>query len=113
MKQFTFEQIPQAVTEIYEKLNAVHELLLNQSDLSCLTTDSPLTIDQAAEFLSLSKYTLYGLVQRREVPFAKRGKRLYFTKADLTDWVKTGSKSTVIEMQSRATEFLIKPKSAR
>jgi excisionase family DNA binding protein len=110
MKQFTFEQLPQAVTELAEKLNAIHALLVNQTDAPFTPTNDLLTITQAADFLTLSKFTIYGLVQRREVPFSKRGKRLYFSKQDLIDWIKTGSKSTIIEMQSRATDFLTTPK---
>jgi excisionase family DNA binding protein len=54
--------------------------------------DQLLTIQQAAEFLSLSVPTLYGYVSRKAIPFYKRSKRLYFSKQELTDWVKAGRK---------------------
>ena len=44
-------------------------------------------IDQAAETVNLSKHTLYGMVSRREVPFYKRGKKLYFKPCELQAWI--------------------------
>ncbi|RYU94342.1 helix-turn-helix domain-containing protein [Emticicia agri] len=47
-----------------------------------------LTIEQASEFLNLAKPTLYSLVSRREIPFLKRSKKLYFLKEDIINWLK-------------------------
>ena len=49
-----------------------------------------LTIQEAAKFLTLSVSTLYLKVSRREICFQKKGKRLYFLKSDLIEWVKQG-----------------------
>lgn len=46
-----------------------------------------ISIDQAAELVNLSKHTLYSIVNKREIPYYKRGKRLYFKKPDLQDWI--------------------------
>ena len=53
-----------------------------------------LTIDEAAEFLNLSKPTLYRLVSERNIPHSKKGKRLYFSKERLTEWVESGEVRT-------------------
>lgn len=45
-------------------------------------TEQLLTIQEAAEFLSLTVPTLYSKVSRGELPVMKRSKRLYFSKAD-------------------------------
>ena len=44
-------------------------------------------LDRAAAILDISKYTLYGLTSRGEIPFFKRGKRLYFSKKALEQWI--------------------------
>ena len=45
--------------------------------------DELLTIKQASEFLNLSVPTLYNKVSKNELPFMKRTKRLYFSRAEL------------------------------
>ena len=69
-------------------------------------TDKLLTIKQAAELITLSVPTVYGLVSRKEIPVSKRGKRLYFSKFELTDWIKAGRKLTTAEIDSKAEQFI-------
>lgn len=68
--------------------------------------DSLLSIQQAADFLHLSVPTLYGKVHNRELPFSKRGKRLYFSKSELTEWVKSGQRKTQSELDAEARDFV-------
>jgi excisionase family DNA binding protein len=51
-------------------------------------SDQLLTIQQAGELIKLSVPTLYGYVSRNEIPFSKKGKRLYFSKQELRGCVK-------------------------
>lgn len=74
-------------------------------------TDQPvqdqfLTIQEAAELLHLTVPTIYGLVSRSEIPVSKKGKRLYFSKQELMDWVKTGRKQTIAETAIQADKYL-------
>jgi excisionase family DNA binding protein len=65
-----------------------------------------LTVQQAAELLNLSVPTLYGYSQRAEIPVCKRGKRLYFSKQSLFEWIKDGKKKTLAETASEAEKYL-------
>jgi excisionase family DNA binding protein len=107
--QITFDTLPQAVTELHSKLTQIERLLLEKSEPTN-TTDELLTIQQAGEFLKLSVATLYGYVQRAEIPVSKRGKRLYFSRQELTDWIKAGRKKTVEELQTDPEKNLRKRK---
>jgi excisionase family DNA binding protein len=60
--------------------------------------ETPLTIDEAATYLKAAKQTLYHLTSRREIPHLKRGRKLYFLKADLDKWLKSHRKKTVEEI---------------
>lgn len=60
-------------------------------------TEKPLNVQQAADFLGIAVPTLYGYTQREEIPFCKRGKRLYFSKDELLQWVKQGRRKTKTE----------------
>lgn len=105
MEQLTFEQLPQAVSQLFDKLNTIERLLLAKSNDAQIEGDELLTIQQAALLLSLSVPTIYGLVSRAEIPVSKRGKRLYFSKQELTDWIKAGRKRTNTEIQEAAINY--------
>ena len=51
-----------------------------------------MVIAEAAEFLNLSKPTLYRLVSHREIPFHKQSGKLYFIEKELLEWIKAGRK---------------------
>ena len=61
------------------------------------TTDQPeqlLTIQEAAEFLSLTVPTMYSKVSKGELPVMKRSKRLYFSRTELLEYLKEGRKKS-------------------
>jgi len=95
---------------ISNRLSNIENLLLNANLQNQKTTehkdDELLTTEQTAEFLSLSKFTLYGLINRREIPCMKRSKRVYFLKKDLLEYLQQGKMKTVSEIQSDAETFL-------
>lgn len=102
----TFDQLPQAVQDISDKLVNIERLLLAKSDNPQPEADKLLTIQQAAELLHLTVPTIYGLVQRASIPVCKRGKRLYFSNQDLTSWIMAGRKRTVDEIDSEVATYL-------
>jgi excisionase family DNA binding protein len=108
MNQITFNDLPQAVTQLYDKLERIERLLLSKSDHSQSEEDKLLTIREAAVVLHLSVPTIYGLVQRQGIPVCKKGKRLYFSKQELTQWIKSGRKKTVTEIEMEADQYIIK-----
>ena len=60
-----------------QKLNAIQHLIE-------ATQPKPLTLEETAKFLDLSKSYLYRLVCYKKIPFYKpEGKRLYFDQAEL------------------------------
>ncbi|HYG17161.1 MAG TPA: helix-turn-helix domain-containing protein [Bacteroidia bacterium] len=77
-----------------------------QSHAATPEADELLTIKQAAQLLCLSVPTIYSLVSRAEIPVNKRGKRLYFSKAELTAWIKAGRKKTTAETAAEAEQYL-------
>ena len=61
-------------------------------------TDELMDVDQASKFLHLAKQTLYGLTSERLIPYLKRGKRIYFKKEELLNWVNQGKMKTQDEI---------------
>ncbi|MBC5772632.1 helix-turn-helix domain-containing protein [Pontibacter sp. KCTC 32443] len=111
MEQFTFDQlltraVNQAVSPLSLKLDILLQQLSQSSFTSIQTEDKLLNVKEAAEFLSLAVPTLYSFTQRRLIPFSKRGKRLYFSKLELIDWVNSGRKQTQIEIAKEAVSAI-------
>jgi excisionase family DNA binding protein len=103
MEAISFEELPKAVAMVYNKLSAIEQLLISK-EKSFQKEDSLLTVQQAAEFLTLSIPTIYGLVSKRLLPVNKRGKRLYFSKEELTGWIKGGRIKTAVEVKQLAEQ---------
>ncbi|MCO6495471.1 MAG: helix-turn-helix domain-containing protein [Bacteroidetes bacterium] len=77
------------------------------------TTDQPeqlLTIQEAAEFLSLTVPTMYSKVSKREIPCMKRSKRLYFSRTELLEYLKDGRKKSNVEIEQEAKAYLLNNK---
>lgn len=55
--------------------------------------DQLFTIEEAAEFLSVSRTTIYLLKAANKIPFMQKGKRLYFTRENLMKWLEEGSQT--------------------
>lgn len=62
-------------------------------------------IDLAIEITGLAKPTIYGLVSERKIPHLKQGKRLYFSKLELIEWIKQGKRKTQSEIKLEAENF--------
>jgi excisionase family DNA binding protein len=98
MELLTFDQLPKAVGELLEKVPKIEDILSHETS-SPHDTENPISIQQAATLINLSISTIYGKVCRREIPVSKRGKRLYFNKTELLEWIKAGKRKTLAEIQ--------------
>lgn len=99
MKQFTFEDLPNIIAEFYAKLDDIEKLLQECKVNKVVANDELLTISEAAILLKLSVATIYTKVCKNEIPANKQGKRLYFYRADLLNWIKSGRIKTITEIQ--------------
>ena len=74
-------------------------LKFSKSDDGLRNRKDLITIEEAASFLNLSKPTIYRLVSERNIPHNKKGKRLYFSKERLTEWVEEGEVRTQAQIK--------------
>ncbi len=99
LKEIIHQSIKQALkehqeTEIKDTTNNEKKDLLN--------------VKEAAKFLDLTVPTIYSKVSRGELPSMKKAKRLYFSKKELTDFLKGGRKKTIEELQAEADKYFNK-----
>lgn len=88
--EISFDTLPIQVKELHEKLDAIKSLLESVDSKSESGIEQVLTLKEASSFLELSPATIYLKVSKREIPYSKKGKRLYFLKSDLIDWIRGG-----------------------
>lgn len=101
----TFDQLPQAVTMLSKQVSELTRLITEKQQ----TTETPerlLTVQETADFLTLSVPTIYTKVSRGELPVMKRGKRLYFSSTELLEYLKKGRKKTNAEIEAEAHTYL-------
>ena len=95
---------------ILDKLNTIENLLKTviKNDNSTITITEVLNLNQAAEYVSLSKSAIYKKTSERNIPHFKNGKKLYFKRSELDAWL-TGLKiSTHAEIEKQADDYIMK-----
>lgn len=98
----TFDRLPEAVSKIQDKLDNIEQLLLQRQEQP-QEQDEIMPVARTAKFLDLAVPTVYSKVCRKELPVHKRGKRLYFYRSELTEWIRSGRKRTAEEIKNEAT----------
>ncbi|KAB2914914.1 MAG: helix-turn-helix domain-containing protein [Bacteroidetes bacterium] len=97
---------PNPFTEINDRLDMltqmVAELMKKPSPNSTHAADTPLNAVQAAKYVNMAVNTIYILTSKRQIPHFKRGKRIYFYKEELDNWLKANRRKTVEEIESEA-----------
>jgi len=106
MNYNSFDSLPQVVQELNAKIDNI--MLFLQSAKPDVKQSDLLTIQEAASFLNLSKNTLYNKANKNELPYMKKGKRLYFSRAELMAYIKSGKISSIQEIQEQSNHFLSK-----
>lgn len=102
MENPTFEQLPQAIRQLSEKVCELKQIVL--SGLSKPPEqDEWLDVQMLAEFLPSkpAPSTVYGWVSKRKIPHHKKGKNLLFLKSEINQWLKKGKVETIEESQEK------------
>ena len=63
-------------------------------------------VDEAASFLGLSKSRIYKMTHHKEVPYYTTGKRVYFKREDLLDYVTKHRISSKEEIEQQAINYI-------
>lgn len=86
-----------------QKLNEIELLLKRQIN----STKEILTLDEASEFLQLSKSCLYKMTSKRQIPYYNPGgKKIYFKRADLLEWIARSINASAEESQFDTESYL-------
>ena len=87
--------------EIDKRLRRIEDLLLNQKKV--------LSFDETTVYTGLSKSHLYKLTSSGGIPCYKpTGKKLYFNKTELDDWLLRNKKLSQDEIDAKAESHLMR-----
>jgi excisionase family DNA binding protein len=95
----SFNEMPQAISQILEEIQGLNEklTLLEEMLNGQATTDkhTPMSTDEAAEYLRMPKATLYAKLANGDIPGTKAGKRWLLYRDELDQWLETSRKNDV------------------
>ena len=86
-----------------ERLDKIEQLftLMYESQAKSVE-EKPLDINGASDFTGLPVSTIYNLVSKSAIPYSKPGKRLFFFKKDLIQWIASYNKKTISQIYDQA-----------
>ena len=91
--------------QIFRKLESIEQMIADQGILQ----KEMLTIEEASTFLDLTKSYVYKLAHLKVVPtYCPNGKRIYFRRAELEQWLQKNRKASRKEMEAEALSYTTK-----
>ena len=88
---------------IIEKLNIIEQKLNEQA----LLKKDVLNFSEACSYLDISESHLYKLTSQKKIPhFCPQGKRLYFNRQELNQWLQQNRQTTDDEIEKQASDYI-------
>ncbi|WP_266367778.1 helix-turn-helix domain-containing protein [Tellurirhabdus rosea] len=107
-ESISFAQLPSAMVMLLKKVDELTATIQHLQGQERHEAEELFDVTQTAEYLKLSPHTIYKLVERRELPsFKLNDRKLYFSKVELTKWVKQGRRKTNAEIAAEASTYII------
>jgi len=89
---------------IIQKLDHLEKMIENQSLLS----KDVLNLTEAAQYLDISQSHLYKLTSTKRIPhFCPQGKKLYFKRTELDEWLLSNRQSSKADIENAAANYLL------
>lgn len=94
-------------TMILEKLSIIEQKLEEQN----LLKKEVLNFNEAIKYLDISASHMYKLTSQKLIPhFCPQGKKLYFNRIELDEWLQRNRQVTEDEIESMAANYVMKNK---
>ena len=89
---------------ILEKLEKLEQRIGEQN----LLMKEVLNFDDACNYLDISASHLYKLTSQKSIPhFCPQGKKLYFNRAELDEWLQRNRQTSTDEIETMAANYLL------
>lgn len=111
IKKISFDNLPQAVAHLVNELETIKSLVEKSQRPTVKEQRVPIGIDEACKLIGKAKPTVYTLVRKRILPSYKNGKKLYFFRNELLEWIENGKRKTLEEINDDSQSYILKQKS--
>tara|TARA_R110002167_G_scaffold128936_1_gene311592 strand:+ start:2298 stop:2756 length:459 start_codon:yes stop_codon:yes gene_type:complete len=93
---------------IFQRLDNLQQSIndLNNHSKEPPPEDDITNVKGAAKLLDSTSGTIYNLVHERRIPYHKQGKKLYFFKSELLEWIKRGKQKTRGQISEEVNDTL-------
>lgn len=107
--RISFDNLPQMVGLLFEEVKKLNTFIKESARFTepiASNEDVFLDVEETAKFLRLSISTIYTKKSKGELPSMKIGNRLYFSKQELTNYLKSGKELSYQEIEEQASLYL-------
>jgi excisionase family DNA binding protein len=92
IRDYEFREPKKITAEIIEKQNNIAQAAIQETPPRAKFADDNMNIYQAADYLKISRSSIYHLSREGKIPRIKIGSRLVFQKTDLDKWLESKKK---------------------
>jgi excisionase family DNA binding protein len=103
MQNNPFQELSESLQRIEAKLGNIDFKMFNPP---IVAEPDILNIEQAGEVLRLAKQTMYILVSKGKIPYMKKGKKLYFSRAEIEQYIRSGKRLTSGQADVLVNDYL-------
>lgn len=90
---------------ILKELRELKQLVIEHN----LLRKDVLNLSEASQYLDISESHLYKLTSQKKIPhFCPQGKRLYFNRQELDNWLQQNRQTTDDEIEREAANYILK-----
>jgi hypothetical protein len=113
MNDVLFSPIPLTEIEILIQ-KSVGAAMVNFQSSTVPKDDKPpfMGFDKACEFLDIAPRTLKGYIAAGTIPNIKKEGKVYFDRAELIEWLRSGRRKTTLELKAEASTYVTLKKRA-
>ena len=92
---------------ILERLDRIEKAIASLNSTNPIqVNNAPMDVKDLSEYLKLSVSAIYKLTSTSEIPHYKSGKRLYFKKEDINEWIFSRRIKTNDDIEKEAMEYI-------
>jgi excisionase family DNA binding protein len=108
MEKIVLTNVPidELIDRIVERLASSNQVLNKSQEES--DVKEYLSIEEASKLIGLAISTIYSLTHRNEIPHIKKGKKLWFKRSELLQWLDSGHVESQEDLEAKAMEDLRK-----
>lgn len=113
--ELSFDKLPEAVERLSGKVDILIERVnaLSNSGTPNENQHELLDLQSAAKMVGKAPSTLYTMTSKRQIPFHKRGNKLYFFKDELTAWIETSDQAGLTATEADFEQHLAQMQSGK